>query len=83
MTELTRGQKRSEYQKLYREAHREQKQEYEKQYWILHKQEISEKRNKQVTCNICGSKYPLQHKADHERRTYHQEALNNTNTQDN
>ena len=44
MAELTRGQQRSEYQKLCREAHKGQKQEYERQYWILNKEALSEKK---------------------------------------
>ena len=44
MAELTRGQKRSEYQKMYREAHREQINERDKLYWLMNIEAINEKR---------------------------------------
>ena len=78
MAELTRGQKRSEYQKMYREANKFHIQEMAKLYYIENKENIDEKRLNKFNCDICGGRYAQKHKKQHENTKKHQEALNNT-----
>ena len=78
MAESTRGQKRREYQKMYREAHREEKQEWSRLYWLENKDAINAKRSQKLKCNIRGGSYTLRHKSTHVKSERHQETLNNT-----
>ena len=78
MAELTRGQKRREYQKMYREAHKGEKQLWSMLYWMDNKEKIDEKRLKKFNCDICGGKYTHKHIRTHEKSKKHQEALSNT-----
>ena len=79
MSELTRGQKRREYQKMYREAHREEKQLWSMLYWLENKDAINEKRSQKLKCDIRGGNYTLRHKSTHVKSERHLEALSNTN----
>ena len=78
MAESTRGQKRREYQKMYREAHREEKQEWSRLYWLENKDAINAKRSQKLKCDICGDNYTLSHNSTHVQSERRQEALNNT-----
>ena len=80
MAELTRGQKRSEYPKMYREAHREEINERDKLYYMNNKDKIAERRLAKHDCAICGGKYTLKHRAQHERTTKHQSAITEATT---
>ena len=83
MAELTRGQKRVEYQKLYRDTHREDKKEWSELYWAKNKEAISERRLQQFKCDLCGGSYVLHHKSTHEKSNKHQNAIADATTSTN
>ena len=77
MEPTTRGQKRSEYQKQYRESHKEHIKELNDALYIKN----YEKLYTATDCNICGGRYSLHSKPRHERCKKHQQALEHQNNQ--
>ena len=75
MESLTRGQRRSEYMKQYRESHKEHIVELNKALYEKNKQAIQEKTGVHCACEICGGKFTIHHKTAHERSQKHQRAL--------
>ena len=71
MTELTRGQQRSEYSKEYREAHKERLKELNKLLYNKKREKLLQKHN----CTICHGCYVLSKKIRHESSKKHQAAL--------
>ena len=74
MEPLTRGQRRSEYQRQYREKHKEHLKELNEALYIKNYEQIFKKHD----C-ICGGQYSLNHKARHEKSKRHQQALEQQN----
>ena len=60
-------EERKEYDKEYRETHRE----YFKEYYETHKEEINNKRNKKIVCEVCGGKYTVNNKSKHLKSKKH------------
>ena len=71
MEPLTRGQKRTEYQRQYRESHKDHLKELKEAYNKTH----YEKLYTSHACEVCGGSYSLHNKPRHERSKKHQNAL--------
>ena len=63
MEPLTRGQRRSEYQRQYREKHKEHLKELNEALYIKNYEKLFKKHD----C-ICGGQYSLNHKVRHEKK---------------
>ena len=66
---------RREYKKQYYESHKEHLKEVFHAYWERNKEAISERRNAQHHCDICGGRYTLRNKSRHEHSNMHLRAL--------
>ena len=70
------GITREEYDRLYREEHKEQKNKYDKLYREEHREQINTQKRENFDCQ-CGGKYTRTHKASHLRSKKHQLYLEN------
>jgi len=65
-----------EYEKEYRETHKEKIKEYQKEYRETHKEETKNKKNKKIVCDVCGGKYTVSHKSCHLKTKKHINQIN-------
>ena len=68
---------RSEYQRQYREDHKEEKQARGHVYWLENKEAINAKRSENFSCAARGGRHVRKHKLTHEKSQKHQTAIDN------
>ncbi len=75
---LEENKKKPPKPKLTIEERKQHKNEYNKNYRIFNKEILNAKSNTHISC-VCGGKYTLKHKCEHEKSIRHQKCINTLN----
>ena len=49
----------------------QKRKEYTKKYWLEHKEQIMERRNRKVYCSLCNKNFTYENKSDHIKSKFH------------